>query len=134
MESPEKVLTIEPAAWNAEAERLTAQALQHASTAEIRDQVEQGVAQLFHVLHGGAIVGAYVLRIDHTADGPEGVIVTAAGSVPGIDLIASILPTIEQQLQGCRAIRYHTARPALARRLHALGYPPSEIVCRKTLQ
>lgn len=134
MEAAEKVLSIEPAAWNAEAERLTAQALQHASAAEVRGQVERGGAQLFHVLHGGAIAGAYVLRIDQTADGPEGVIVTAAGHVPGVDLIAALLPTIERQLQGVRAIRYHTARPALARRLHALGYPPSEIVCRKALQ
>lgn len=135
MESPEKVLTIEPAAaWSVEAEYLTAQALQHASTAEVRAQVEQGGARLFHVLHEGAIIGAYVLRIDYTADGDEGVIVTASGGVPGVDLIASILSTIEQQLKGCRAIRFHTARTALARRMHALGYDASEIVCRKILQ
>lgn len=127
-------LTIEPGDWTNEADRLIAQAHQHASTAEIRAQVEGGAARLFYVKHAGAIVGAFVLRVDSTADGAEGVIVSGAGGMPGVNLVDSCLPAVETLFQGVKAIRYHTARPALARRLAAHGYQASEIVCRKTIQ
>jgi hypothetical protein len=34
----------------------------------------------------------------------------------------------------CKTIRYHTATPALARKLSRMGYVPREIVCFKELQ
>lgn len=125
-------LTIKPGAWGPEAERLLPLALQHASLAEIRGQVENG-ARLFYVKQGAATVAAFVLRVDHTADGSEGVIVAAAGRLKGADLMASCMPAIESLFIGCKSIRYHTARPAVARKMAMLGYMPSEIVCTKKL-
>lgn len=110
---------------------MIAQAHQHATLAEIRHQVECLGARLFYVKAQGQAVGAFVLRMDTTPEGAEGVIVSAAGSVPGVDLIAACLPSIEARFQNVRAIRFHTASPALARRMAALGYEATEIVCRK---
>lgn len=128
-----QALTITPGAWGPSADRIIAQAHQQATPAEIRAQVEGGGASLFYVLAGGETVGAFVLRVDRTAEGAEGVIVSGAGSLPGVDLIAACMPSIERLFVGVRAIRYHTARPALARRLARMGYGPTEIVCRKEL-
>lgn len=124
-------LTLEPGEWGADADRLIARAVQHATPADIRHQVEHGAARLFHIKHGGAIVGAFVLRVDHLPGGPEGVIVAAAGDLPGVDLTASCMPGIESMFVGCSTIRYHTASPALARKLARLGYVAREIVCMK---
>lgn len=122
-------LTLEPGAWGPDADRLIAQAVQHASPADIRHQVENLGARLFYVRQAGAIRAAFVLRVD----GREGVIVAAAGDLPGADLTASCMPAIESLFVGCDAIRYHTARPALARKLATLGYQAREIVCMKEL-
>lgn len=85
-------------------------------------------------MFGADCLGAFVLRVDHGPMGSEGVIVAAAGHLPGHDLIEICLPTIEKLFTDCTAIRYHTARPALARRLVSHGYGPAEIVCRKELK
>lgn len=124
-----QALTLEPGQWGADADRLIAQALQHASPADIRHQVEHLGARLFYVRHAGAIVAAFVLRVD----GREGVIVAAAGDLPGADLCASCIPAIESLFVGCSSIRYHTASPALARKLARMGYAAREIVCMKEL-
>lgn len=135
MENHEEVeLTLSPAAWCADAERLIATALQHATPAEIRSQVESGAAVLYRVMQGGRMGAVFVLRVDHDADGSEGVIVAAAGGVRGVDLTAAVLPHIERMFIGCRAVRIHTARPGLARKLAAAGYRPAEIVLTKGLQ
>lgn len=131
MANDPQALTIGPGLWCDTVAALIAQAHQHATPAEIRAQVEGGAARLFTVKAGGLVVGAFVLRVDQTAEGAEGVIVSGAGNLPGVDLIATCMPVIEGLFQDVRAIRYHTARPALARRLARLGYAPSEIVARK---
>lgn len=129
-----QTLTLEAGAWGPQADRLIATAHQHATTAEIRHQVECQGARLFYVKAGEAIVGAFVLRVDHTPEGSEGVIVSGAGSVPGLDLIGLCMPAIESLFRGVRAIRFHTARPALARRMAMQGYEAAEIVCRKEMK
>lgn len=126
-------LSIEPGQWGPEAERLLPLALQHATVNEIRAQVENGAA-LFYVKQAGQTVAAFVLRVDHTADGSEGVIVAAAGHLKGGDLMASCMPAIQSLFIGCRSIRFHTARPAVARKMAMLGYVPAEIVCTKKLE
>jgi hypothetical protein len=126
-----QTLTIAPGAWCAEADRLIGQAAQHATPDDISQQVERGGARLFYVKQGAAIVAAFVLRVDQTAHGPEGVIVAAAGKAQGIDLTATCMPVIESLFVDCVSIRYHTASPALARKLASFGYVPREIVCMK---
>lgn len=126
-------LKIAPGAWGPEAERLLPLALQHASLREIEDQVKNGAA-LFYVTQDGKTVAAFVLRVDHTVEGSEGVIVAAAGRLEGGDLMASCMPAIESLFTGCQSIRYHTARPAVARKMSMLGYEPCEIVCKKKLE
>jgi len=127
----EKVVRLEPAEWGADAERLVPLALQHATVAEIRRQVETGAAALWHVLEGEAVRAVFVLRVDHDADGSEGVIVAAAGACRGVDLTAALLPHVERLFLGCRAVRIHTARPGMARKLARMGYVPREVVFGK---
>lgn len=129
-----QALSIEPGAWGDAADFWIAQALQHATPGDIRHQVEQGGASLFYIRAGVEIVGAFVLRIDQLPGGFEGVIVAAAAKVQGVDMIATCLPEIENKFIGCKTIRYHTARPELARYLSAWGYAAREIVCRKELK
>ncbi len=126
-----QTLSIEPRAWGAAADRLIGLAAQHATLADIRQQVQSGAARLFYAKQAETIVLAFVLRVDSTANGNEGVIVAAGGDLPGVDLTASCLPAIESLFVGCVCIRYHTANPALARKLSRMGYVPREIVCFK---
>lgn len=138
MEAP-ATLTIHPAEWCADSERLLGLAMVHATTGDLKFQVESGKALLFQVIREQAgtmpaLVGYYVLRVDETADGCEGVLVAAAGDGAGVDLTEAILPVIEKQFIGCRIIRIHTARPGLAKKLHAAGYNMGEMVLRKRLQ
>ena len=129
-----QTLIIRPSAWGRDAERLIALAHQAAGLADVRDQVQSGAASLFLIDVEGATVGAFVLRVDHTAAGSEGVIVSGAGHLHGVDLVEACIPRIEQMFVGVCAIRYHTAKPALARKMAAWGYTAAEIVCRKELK
>ena len=132
MENVQKTLTVCTGEWCDKTADLIGQALQHATVEEIREQLDHG-AKLFHVTHFGEIVGAFVLRIDTTATGDEGVIVACTVKLDGVDMFKALLPDIEARFKGCKSIRFHTARPALARKLHSLGYAPAEIVCIKKI-
>lgn len=128
-----QALTFDPATWGIESEPWLSQATGPDSIADIREQVTSGAARLFNIRAGAEIVGAFVLRVDTTARGPQGVIVAAAAKVQGVDMIASCLPAIESMFKGCTSIRYHTTRAALARRLAGMGYRAAEIVSIKEL-
>lgn len=127
-------LTIRPAPWSAAAAFWVEQTQAHATTEEIRQQVEQGTAHLFQIEAGGDVRGAFVVRIEQRHQGPEGVILSAAGNVPGVDLIAVMLEQIEGLFVDCESYRLHTANPALARRVAAFGYAVTELVCTKEKQ
>ncbi len=128
-----QALTLAPAAWSEDAQRILAPACPH-DLADVAAQVQAGAARLFVGTDpAGQAVLAFVLRIDQAATGPQGVIVAAAGQVPGADLTATCMPAIESLFRGCVAIRYHTAHPALARKLARLGYVAREIVCFKEI-
>lgn len=126
-------MTIEPAGWSAEAESWLSQALTTGTIESLRRQHEAG-AVLFYIRCEGATVGAFLLRVDDTPRGPQGVIVAAAASMRGVDMVATCMPAIESRFVGVTSVRYHTAKPALARKLAALGYAAREIVCVKDLQ
>lgn len=133
MEAGAQTLTFEAAQWADKSAHWLAQAIGHDSLSDIREQVTNGGARLFHIYAGAEIVGAFVLRVDTTARGPQGVIVAAAAKVHGVDMIASCLPAIERMFVGCTSIRYHTTRAALARRLAGMGYRAAEIVSIKEI-
>ncbi len=81
-------------------------------------------AQLFEVVCCGVVVGRYALRtVDH-ANGREMIIVAAAGGLPGVDLVASVLPNIEQQgvSVGADRLTMRTRRPGLVRKLKKQGW------------
>lgn len=128
----EKILTLQRAReWSAADDELIRPALQHANPSEIRFQVEHEGAELWHVEHESEVIAAYVLRVDVGPEGAEGVIVAAGGALAGIDLTAQVLPVIEGMFQGCRAVRIHTARPGMAKKLARQGYQLRELVFSK---
>lgn len=123
-------VTLRPASWDATAERWLSLALAGASLADLRHQVENGAA-LFHIVQADQVVGAFLLRVDHTPSGAEGVIVAFAADAPGLDVLALCGPSVEAMFSGVRRYRFHTARPGLVRKLLAQGYAPREFVCYK---
>lgn len=130
MATDPQALTLEAGDWAPDAEIWLAQALASATLDDLRRQWEQG-AQLFRVKHQGSTVGAFLLRVDQTARGPQGVIVAAAAALQGVDMIDTCMPAIESMFKGVRSIRYHTKQPALARKMARIGYQASEIICIK---
>jgi hypothetical protein len=129
----DKEISLTPGTWGPDAERWISQALQTATPDDIKYQVEHQGARLFYVQHQGSIKGAFVLRVDQHQDRAEGVIVAGAGNVPGVDLMAVCIPAIESIFVNCQSVRYHTAKPAVARKMHRLGYIAAEIVSIKRI-
>jgi len=127
-----EALTVEPAEWSAAVAAHLAAAETPEALEDLRIQVQCGDARAFRVRKGGVDVGAYVLRIDETPTGNDGVLLSGAGSA-GVDLTAALIPYIENQFQGVDAIRVPTNRPGLVRKLRAQGYETAAIVMRKEL-
>jgi hypothetical protein len=125
-------LTITSGAWGDDAAHWLAKALASATLAELQKQWERG-ASLFRIHCGSELVGAFLLRVDQTGQGPQGVIVAAAAELAGVDMIASCMPAIEAMFQGVRSIRYHTQQPALARKMARIGYRAQELICVKEI-
>lgn len=129
----DQALTIAAAAWSPAAADILTGAAPRGSLPDIRHQVESGRAALFEVSQAGAVVAAFVLRLDPSESGTEGVIVAGAGRVRDIDLTVHLLPHIEARFNGCKAIRMHTDQPAVARKLARHGYGLQELVLRKDI-
>lgn len=125
-------LTIEPGAWGPDAAAWLSQALGHSTIEDLKGQLEQGAA-LFYIRHEGATVGAFLLRVDHTEKGAEGVIVAGAAALDGVDMMAACMPAIEARFKGCTSLRYHTNSPAVMRKLARFGYVPREIIAVKEI-
>jgi hypothetical protein len=128
-----QALTLVQGAWGEDAAHWLAQALASATLADLHMQWEQG-ASLFRILSAEQLVGAFLLRVDQTSQGPQGVIVAAAAEMAGVDMIASCMPAIEGMFKGVRSIRYHTQKPALARKMARIGYRAQELICVKEIQ
>lgn len=130
MGQAQKVLNIGAADWGAVLAGWLALCFDDpAALAGVARQVESGRATAFAADYDGEIVGAFVLRVD----GDEGVIVAAAGDLDGVSLVPLLLRHIEGRFNGCRAIRFHTVRPGLARVMAEHGYKGQEVVMRKDL-
>lgn len=128
-----EALTVEPAEWSADIAAHLAAAESVESLDDLRVQVESGQARAFVVRSDGDEVGAYVLRVDETATGADGVVLSGAGSA-GIDLTAVLFPFIERQFEGVDGIRVPTRRAGLVRKLRGMGYETAAIVMRKGLR
>lgn len=126
-------LTIAAGKWSPWAERELQHALPYAPVDDLRRQVEEHRARLFYVRYQKKRIACYVLRID----GNEGVIVAAAGAFNDpvregeVSLVKALLHHVERQFKNVWAVRIHTARAGLVRRLSAAGYQPQEFVMRK---
>lgn len=127
-------IKIEQGNWSDEANLWIAQAVHPANLQGIKYQVDQQIAKLFYLWNDIDICGAFVLRIDTNGIGSEGVIVAAAADLHGVDLMATCMPAIEKKFIGCGAIRYHTNRPAVAKKMARFGFVADEIVCRKEMK
>lgn len=123
-------ISVEAGPWASDVEPWIGQALATASMQDIRGQVEAG-AVLFRVLHGAQTVGAFVLRVDRTEHGPQGVIVAGAAAFGDVDMLATVIPVIEAKFQGVQSIRFHTQKPALVRKMARQGYRVQEVICVK---
>lgn len=128
----QKTLTVLPVDWCVEAAEMLERAKGCASVRDLQMQVFCG-ASLFKIIDdNGVTMGFYVLRLDHDAQGTEGVLVAGAG-VDGFDLTANIVPIAEQQCKNCYSFRIHTARAGMAKKLARMGYSAAEMVLRKAL-
>lgn len=126
-------LTFRRADWSDEIAAWLDQARGAASLRDYQLQISSGAA-LFSIHHGDAMVGAFLLRVEHHAAGSQGVIVAGAAQLAGVDMLAACMPAIESLFMGCTTVRLHTSKPALARRVSRMGYTGGEIVCIKQLR
>lgn len=91
-------------------------------------------AECFRVLDAdGAPVLHYALAENPHARGSEVVIVAAAGSMTGVDLVRTVLPYIERQASGAAAVCVHTRRRGLVAKMAAQGYQIDGFILRKKL-
>lgn len=128
---PQK-LSLVPGDWEDDAAHWLGRALASATLKDLHHQWLHG-AKLYRVMHESACVGAFLLRVDSTVKGPQGVIVAAAAELDGVDMVQTCLPAIEARFCGVRSIRFHTAKPAVARKMARMGYGPKELICVKEL-
>lgn len=90
-------------------------------------------ADLFEVVVAGATVARYALKALQRANGREVFVVAAAGGVPGVDLVASVLPYIEHQCADADRITVNTRRRGLVKKLAREGWTIDSYVLRKKL-
>lgn len=127
-------LSIRLGCWTKVAEYWLRRVDQDATLDDMRVQVENGAAVIYAVCDG-QVVGAAVLRIDITASGRgQGVIVAAAACLHGVDIMPSLLPSIEAFFVGVESIRIHTCRAGMVRKMINCGYKPVEFVLIKKVQ
>jgi hypothetical protein len=126
------MITATWANWSEKAAQILAGALNDCDIADLKKQVETS-ADLFEVKKDDELIGFYVLRIDALEKVNEGVIVAGAGVSKDFNIIDTLLPLIEEQFKNCSAIRVHTNRAGLIKKLNKMGYIPQEFVMRKNL-
>lgn len=126
----DKEIGIAAGQWGADVEPWLKQALATSTMEDLKAQWQDG-AVLFRVIGNGETVGAVLLRVDQAPTGPEGVIVAAAAQWGGVDMVQNVIPLIEQVFRGVNTLRFHTAKPALVRKMRLCGYVAREVICVK---
>lgn len=126
-------MTAQVVEWCDEAETMLVEAVDHCHLADLKHEVNTGVAVLFKVEDNAQLVGYYLLRVEEFQAHSEAVLVAGVGKHPDINLTDIIIPMIEQQFLGCKYLRIHTARSGLIKKLSNMGFEPQEFVMRKLL-
>lgn len=88
---------------------------------------------VFDLVDGARLVGAFAARCDDYSDGRT-LTVTAAGGLPGYDLVGAMDAWMTLQATGpagARALTCTTRRPGLVRKLQRAGYSIAGYVLRK---
>jgi hypothetical protein len=91
-------------------------------------------AQLFDIKLGDQVVARYALQQVERAKGVEVFVVGAAGSVPGVDLVAAVEPYIAQQCARADRLAINTRRKGLVKKLLRQGWTLDSYVMRKKLR
>lgn len=91
-------------------------------------------AVLFDVRVAGQIVARYALKQVQRDHGTEVFIVGAAGNLPGVDLVQTIVPYIEQQCADVDRLTINTRRRGLVHKLQKQGWTLDSYVMRKKLK
>ncbi|KQQ97421.1 hypothetical protein [Massilia sp. Leaf139] len=128
-------MIVRRAEWSPVTEAYIEKAVISGGLDDIKRQTERG-AQLFQVEDdAGAVVCAFVLRVDYYACRTVGVVVAAGGACDGVDLTAVLMPHIEKHMfVGVDAIAVHTERRGLVRKLEPQGYRVAEIILEKEVK
>lgn len=118
--------------WSPLAAEFLAAAVISASVEDYRRMVEAG-AVLFEVSdEAGAVLGFYILRVDHAAEKTIGVLVAAAGKA-GHRFADDLMPVIEGQFIGCDELHQYASRPGMVKKLVGQGWEATHLVMRKVL-
>lgn len=125
-------LRSEPAEWCEEVEQMLIKAVGNATIDDLKMQYDFG-AQLFKLFANDDFIGYYILRVDHLANWSEGVFVAGVGSHPEINVTEAGLLMAEQQLKGCKFLRFHTSRAGLVKKALKIGFQPQEFILSKAL-
>lgn len=91
-------------------------------------------ASLFDVVVGGVIVGRYALKPIQRTNGVEVFIVAAAGSLAGVDMVATVAPYVETQCPDADCLTVNTRRRGLVKKLAAQGWTLDSYVLRKKIK
>jgi hypothetical protein len=127
-----QALTVCAVPWSLEAVTALRQA-EKRDTSGGTEAVEDWLhCRLYEVRCGAEVVARFALETVPRSRGVEGVIVAAAGGLPGADLVADVLPLIECEFpQEVTTMRVHTVRPGLVKKMKRQGWQVAAYVLRK---
>lgn len=91
--------------------------------------------EVFVGLDGGKPAFAYVLGIVNHEAARVAWVKAAAGSVPGVDLTAQVLPFVERQAKDAGAVQvaFTTRRRGLIKKMREQGYTVTGVTMRKAI-
>lgn len=127
-----QTVTLAPGLWS---DAAASELSDIVNTDFFRSEVEGGRVNLWTALISGERVGTLLWRTDNEPDGKALVIVAASGGHTAVDLIATVLPVVEEigRALDCTFFRFHTQRAGMVRKMENQGFEPLEYVMRKRL-
>ena len=139
MAGPTPQVILQPASWNADAERLLAGAAGNDPTytmGDLRREVETGAATLYRASVGSEMLGYIVAWVDRFGDTPELVLQSGEGFRDNARAFAIALPAIEElaRRNGARTIRAHSNDAKKIGILKRSGFARAEVVVRKVVR
>lgn len=90
-------------------------------------------ALLFDVVVGSQVVARYALKQVQRPHGVEVVVVAAAGGVPGMCMVSTVGPYIEQQCRNADRLTINTRRRGLVKKMLRQGWELDAFVMGKKL-